>query len=867
MMRKLIILIMGMILLVVSVSGFDYVIWNPSDDTGDCSNKICPSQTKPLQGESYIDQTFNTDITRITDYVADGHDTLIQYTTFSCSNSDNTKVGFNPHSYDISVYSTINNLYLGTIDITPGPIGPYPGGTQEFRWSQDLATPNLGYFRSGKVFYSVDINSGFPGVVNVEHDFTDDYPDSNVIQNNDKGEQSWGNIGGYYDRYWAFIAGDSGDWMSNVKDLIIYDRGTDTVYKKDLMTLCSEQGWICNGGVRWATMTPGGTYIAKINDATAGSSNTRLIALERLGTDSLSLVWSNCIADGGLYDFSHPTWGYTAEGEEFIFFCNTMPTIAYWRVSDGTRVDLFQVGGASSECSTCLAGCGHEGCANHWSSSYNRDLDGWIFGTSYGVINTPSEFLTEEVQAIRLSTDPDKQKIWRVAWTYDDSSGDGFYNSQARAQINQDGKNIYFASNFLSHIAGTQDIYRISLPDNWWEDLSGEPPQIIFETNFDDVDDFTIPEGSSAISNVFPTYTQGIDNFPSDYPASGTGPRYVGWYESPTYMSVNEHNSLYIDSNNSRGPGKGVTHYHEVTLGDQPFEASNGALYISLADDVGDRNNSGYNEVWVSMWKKYDPNFYEDDEEIKYMHISAYDSSQSLTDWFPGGDPDAHAPAVIMGQQGLGLTDTTGNNKLHNYYMFIMYPYDNRTDFQGNTAGDLLEGIWRGRTAYTYRTDVVLSGGTVNGGWKNSPNYGDGDYHFHEWVVKINSAPGVADGEFAHYIDGQAQMKFTNIPWVKDGQQMVKWNNVVLGGNEDFDDDTAEWETWSAYDDVVISNYRVGSTYIIGNQTYHKADLDHSGDINKTEINGYVEKWKGDMTISLSDIIEAIGIWKNDGGY
>ncbi|MFH1585768.1 MAG: hypothetical protein ABIB79_03305 [archaeon] len=53
-----------------------------------------------------------------------------------------------------------------------------------------------------------------------------------------------------------------------------------------------------------------------------------------------------------------------------------------------------------------------------------------------------------------------------------------------------------------------------------------------------------------------------------------------------------------------------------------------------------------------------------------------------------------------------------------------------------------------------------------------------------------------------------------------------------------------------------------------GNITnYHDADLDHDLVINRTEIDSYVQRWKGDMTLSLSDIIEAIGIWKAGGTY
>ena len=79
---------------VKSVEGFDYVTYVPSTESGYCQAHDIPSQIYPTKWNTYIDQVFNTTVRRVTDYANDdptlGSPPVIQYTTFSCGNSDNS---------------------------------------------------------------------------------------------------------------------------------------------------------------------------------------------------------------------------------------------------------------------------------------------------------------------------------------------------------------------------------------------------------------------------------------------------------------------------------------------------------------------------------------------------------------------------------------------------------------------------------------------------------------------------------------------------------------------------------------------------------------------------------------------------------
>ena len=338
---------------------------------------------------------------------------------------------------------------------------------------------------------------------------------------------------------------------------------------------------------------------------------------------------------------------------------------------------------------------------------------------------------------------------------------------------------------------------------------------IIFQTNFDHCDNWSITQGPSDISNIYPSYIYGKNNFPSDHPASSSGPKYIGWFDSKTYLRKNLHNTVTLSSRNCRS-GKCITHYSEVPLISSGGEASGGELYISLTDPPG-QDDTGYEEIWITVWRKFQPNYYTNQNMQKFIRVSHFNANSpyGLTSWHPKGDPDSHAPFVIGGFNGANGLDNYGYKLRYGYFAINLYPYANRSDYKWSPS-DLNCGLYHSaagsKVIYTW---TRLRSGTQHGGWQQPGNYGDGNYHIHEYHFKMNSSPGLPDGVLEYYIDGICQVSLLNIPYIKSGLKMLKWNLVALGGNNDFYDPNGEYECYYAYDDVVISDYRIGKDYKI----------------------------------------------------
>jgi hypothetical protein len=76
------------------------------------------------------------------------------------------------------------------------------------------------------------------------------------------------------------------------------------------------------------------------------------------------------------------------------------------------------------------------------------------------------------------------------------------------------------------------------------------------------------------------------------------------------------------------------------------------------------------------------------------------------------------------------------------------------------------------------------------------------------FYVKMNSAPGVADGIFSQYIDGHRIKHAVNVPYVAANTEnlMVGWNHFSLGGNDNFHPypNADFYEDWYAIDEVKV---------------------------------------------------------------
>jgi len=330
--------------------------------------------------------------------------------------------------------------------------------------------------------------------------------------------------------------------------------------------------------------------------------------------------------------------------------------------------------------------------------------------------------------------------------------------------------------------------------------------EIIFQDTYDDHNDWTITQKTSDYSNVWPLAT----DLPSENPT--TGPRYIGWIASRTYLSGGGvgNNTLYLDSTNARGTGKGITYWCEVPDYNQPFEASDALLYITLTDTPGDY---GYDEIWISVWRKFGPGFYSDKYGHKFMHASHFGGAGfNINLWFPTTSNLSNVPFIVGGLTGYGYNDSSGNKIRINYMMMAVRSSTDLWSYRPNTTGYLDCGIrnHESNSPTSYTKLLLKTTGTYQGGWQNPGNFGDGDWHYHEYHLKMNSAPGATDGIYEYFIDGVCQASYSNVPWIDTGMAMVGWNLVGLGGNEDFQDTVSGgYEVWYAWDDVVISTCRM----------------------------------------------------------
>jgi hypothetical protein len=78
------------------------------------------------------------------------------------------------------------------------------------------------------------------------------------------------------------------------------------------------------------------------------------------------------------------------------------------------------------------------------------------------------------------------------------------------------------------------------------------------------------------------------------------------------------------------------------------------------------------------------------------------------------------------------------------------------------------------------------------------------------FYVKMNSAPGVLDGEFRQWQDDQLVLETNKVAWLSDEPESVgvKWNVVAIGGNDWWRGLTNEErrEEWYAIDDLIIAD-------------------------------------------------------------
>jgi len=293
-------------------------------------------------------------------------------------------------------------------------------------------------------------------------------------------------------------------------------------------------------------------------------------------------------------------------------------------------------------------------------------------------------------------------------------------------------------------------------------------------------------------------------------------------YQSGYYQPPFAHDSLEILRTNSEkargGTGKSAVNWREFHTDPNWINQwkSNSALGMHL-----DGLQGGYEQLYVEFWIKFDPNWTSSNGSgsSKVFRVFSWDEVGSFWQAFQGG---SQGPLVLW---DYGFDSTYGARNIvsfrggphgENYKMTDSEVDDlprylnGLGDMSANFTSDLKNATYSGDA--TMEDKVNLSPMPDSGVVSHEQVWGKSD----NWTkmgffVKMNSAPGVKDGVFKQWINGQLMIETNKVEWVGQNAEnkMVKWNAVGIGGNDYWvgagKENADRYEEWYAVDDLVIS--------------------------------------------------------------
>lgn len=259
---------------------------------------------------------------------------------------------------------------------------------------------------------------------------------------------------------------------------------------------------------------------------------------------------------------------------------------------------------------------------------------------------------------------------------------------------------------------------------------------IIFEDNFDNQNDWTSHQFVGT-DLTWPQTGAVSDGGTCTSYCPPSGWTYYGGAKTSWTDSNARKDTYILDASGARGvSGKGMTVWHE------------GCGYGCWADGnmLAKYLGNGYPEIYARFYLKYAPGWTWTDgttnhAQQKLMRLASYGNAKTTID---NTDP--------MDQYG---QSTGGWNSVVWYPYFYHNSSFNNTKFQSGA-----------RLAPRY--SLVSSYENLNTltDWPS-----DNEWHSYEFHVKLNSAPGVPDGQWGIYIDGILKESRNDMLWV----QSVPW--------------------------------------------------------------------------------------------
>jgi hypothetical protein len=324
--------------------------------------------------------------------------------------------------------------------------------------------------------------------------------------------------------------------------------------------------------------------------------------------------------------------------------------------------------------------------------------------------------------------------------------------------------------------------------------------ELIFEENFDNQPDFTSTMYSTkAGQEVWYGYTL-PDNW--DVLFQGTA-------RSPELGFPDNHASFEILATNMdktrSGTGKSMVNWREAHAAGQ---WSSDSQLMTIFDQE-------HNEIYAEFWVRFSDNWY------SRNNIGTIMSKMFRVGYYigPPGNP------VNGGAGSLGPIYFWD-------YRHSNFGLGNQHTFRGGPAGENYFGIGIAANGLDDQTNFsndligkAVGGGNpqlfdlVNGGLLADVDRYDflshdrvfgptGTWTKMAWYVKMNSAPGVADGALKMFINDERVTNFETIPWIMANTEnkMVGWNYISIGGNDNFAvvPDGPFFEDWYAIDDLTV---------------------------------------------------------------
>ena len=233
--------------------------------------------------------------------------------------------------------------------------------------------------------------------------------------------------------------------------------------------------------------------------------------------------------------------------------------------------------------------------------------------------------------------------------------------------------------------------------------------------------------------------------------------------------------TLKISNDNYRGAsGKALTVWNESNTGRSGDGWGADGI---LAKDLG----SDYQELYVSMYIKFQNGFQfyaseANSAAIKMFRAYHWDRTGSPFSFFSGGNS---APIYIY-----DTSQTT--TSFRHFHSYRCDPQE--TNYSCNPQYD---------QSYTFPEAPTFV-----------DSLGDGNWHQLGWHIKMNSAPGVADGVLEFLVDGAIALARADVIWMGAASPGgLGWNIVAFGGNAYnlFSALENQAEQWYAIDDISIS--------------------------------------------------------------